>query len=166
MATALFITDIDLVRNTMIDGSVDVNKYKESIKIAQQIHIQNYLGTKLYDKISDDIIAGTLAGDYLSLVNEYIKPMLIHFAMVDYLPFAAFTVANGGIYKHSPENAEAATKNEIDYLVTKHRDFAQFYTRRFIDFMTFNQGKYPEYYSSTNEDMYPDQDANFTGWVL
>jgi hypothetical protein len=86
--------------------------------------------------------------------------------MVDYLPFAAFTVANGGIYKHSPENAEAATKNEIDYLVTKHRDFAQFYTRRFIDFMTFNQGKYPEYYSSTNEDMYPDQDANFTGWVL
>jgi hypothetical protein len=150
----------------MIDGSVDVNKYKESIKIAQQIHIQNYLGTKLYDKISDDIIAGTLTGDYLSLVNEYIKPMLIHFAMVDYLPFAAFTVANGGIYKHSPENAEAATKNEIDYLVTKHRDFAQFYTRRFIDFMTFNQGKYPEYYSSTNEDMYPDQDANFTGWVL
>lgn len=166
MATALFITDVDLVRNTMIDGSVDVNKYKESIKIAQQIHIQNYLGTKLYDKISDDIIAGTLAGDYLTLVNEYIKPMLIHFAMVDYLPFAAFTVGNGGIYKNIPENTESASKNEIDYLVTKHRDFAQFYTRRFIDFMTFNQGKYPEYYSSTNEDMYPDQDANFTGWVL
>jgi hypothetical protein len=166
MPTALFIGDKELVRNTIIDGSVDINKFKQYVKIAQQIHIQNYLGTKLYDKISNDIIAGTLTGDYLTLVNKYIKPMLIHFAMVDYLPFAAFQVSNGGIFKHRPESSEVATKDEIDYLVTKHRDFAQFYTRRFIDYMDFNQGLYPEYYSSNNEDMYPDKDANFTGWVL
>jgi len=166
MPTALFIGDKELVRNTIIDGSVDINKFKQYIKIAQQIHIQNYLGTKLYDKISNDIIAGTLTGDYLTLVNKYVKPMLIHFAMVDYLPFAAFQVSNGGIFKHRPESSEVATKDEIDYLVTKHRDFAQFYTRRFIDYMDFNQGLYPEYYSSNNEDMYPDKDANFTGWVL
>ena len=166
MPTALFIGDKELVRNTIIDGSVDINKYKQYIKIAQQIHLQNYLGTKLYDKISNDIIAGTLTGDYLTLVNKYVKPMLIHFAMVDYLPFAAFQVSNGGIFKHRPESSEVATKDEIDYLVTKHRDFAQFYTRRFIDYMDFNQGLYPEYYSSNNEDMYPDKDANFTGWVL
>lgn len=166
MPTALFIGDKELVRNTIIDGSVDINKFKQYIKIAQQIHIQNYLGTKLYDKISNDIIAGNLTGDYLTLVNKYIKPMLIHFAMVDYLPFAAFQVSNGGIFKHRPESSEVATKDEIDYLVTKHRDFAQFYTRRFIDYMDFNQGLYPEYYSSNNEDMYPDKDANFTGWVL
>jgi len=166
MPTALFIGDKELVRNTIIDGSVDINKFKQYIKIAQQIHIQNYLGTKLYDKISNDIIAGTLTGDYLTLVNKYVKPMLIHFAMVDYLPFAAFQVSNGGIFKHRPESSEVATKDEIDYLVTKHRDFAQFYTRRFIDYMDFNQSLYPEYYSSNNEDMYPDKDANFTGWVL
>ena len=166
MPTALFIGDKELVRNTIIDGSVDINKFKQYIKIAQQIHIQNYLGTKLYDKISNDIIAGTLTGDYLTLVNKYIKPMLIHFAMVDYLPFAAFQVSNGGIFKHRPESSEVATKDEVDYLVTKHRDFAQFYTRRFIDYMDFNQNLYPEYYSANNEDMYPDKDANFTGWVL
>ena len=166
MPTALFIGDKELVRNTIIDGSVDINKFKQYIKIAQQIHIQNYLGTKLYDKISNDIIAGTLTGDYLTLVNKYIKPMLIHFAMVDYLPFAAFQVSNGGIFKHRPESSEVATKDEVDYLVTKHRDFAQFYTRRFIDYMDFNQSLFPEYYSSNNEDMYPDKDANFTGWVL
>lgn len=166
MATQLFITDSQLARNSIIDGSVDVNKYKQYIKIAQQIHIQNYLGTKLYDKISDDIAAGNLAGNYKTLVDTYINPMLIHFAMVDYLPFAAFQISNGGIYKHTSENSEVATKEEVELLVQKHREFAQFYTRRFIDYMNFNQAKFPEYYQATDEDMYPDRDATFMGIVL
>ena len=42
MATALFITAKDLKANTLIDGNVDVNKFLQFIKIAQQIHIQNF----------------------------------------------------------------------------------------------------------------------------
>tara|TARA_R110001592_G_scaffold14653_2_gene65344 strand:- start:589 stop:1089 length:501 start_codon:yes stop_codon:yes gene_type:complete len=166
MATALFITPTDLKRNSLIDGNVDVDKFIQFIKIAQQIHIQNYLGTALYDRISNDIIAGTLTGDYLFLVNEYIKDMLIHFAMVDYLPFAAYQVANGGVFKHISENSESVTKNEVDTLIDKHRNFAQFYTRRFIDYICFNNNLFPEYNANQNADMFPDTDANFVGWVL
>ena len=166
MATALFITPTDLKQNSLIDGNVDTDKFIQFIKIAQQIHIQNFLGTSLYDKISDDIIAGTLAGDYLTLVRDYVKDMLIHYAMVDYLPFAAYQVSNGGVFKHASENSESVTKSEVDSLVEKHRQFAQFYTRRLIDYMSFNNTLYPEYNTSQNEDMYPDKDANFVGWVL
>tara|TARA_R110001632_G_scaffold45247_1_gene114958 strand:- start:1243 stop:1743 length:501 start_codon:yes stop_codon:yes gene_type:complete len=166
MATALFITPTDLKRNSLVDGNVDTDKFIQFIKIAQQIHIQNYLGTALYDRISADIIAGTLADPYLNLVNEYIKDMLIHFAMVDYLPFAAYQVANGGVFKHISENSESVTKNEVDTLIDKHRNFAQFYTRRFIDYMCFNNNLFPEYNANQNADMFPDTDANFVGWVL
>ena len=166
MATALFITPTDLKRNSLIDGNVDVDKFLQFIKIAQQIHIQNYLGSALYDKISTEIIAGTLVNPYLSLVNDYVKDMLIHFAMVDYLPFAAYQVANGGVFKHISENSESVTKNEVDTLIDKHRVFAQFYTRRFIDYMSFNNNLFPEYNENQNADMYPDTDANFVGWVL
>lgn len=86
MATALFIKRQDLVRNSILDGNVDTDKFIQYIKIAQEIHIRNYLGTDLYNKISTDILAGTLTGDYLELVNTYVQPMLIHYAMVDYLP--------------------------------------------------------------------------------
>jgi hypothetical protein len=166
MATALFITPTDLKRNSLIDGNVDIDKFIQFIKIAQQIHIQNYLGGALYDRISEDITNGTLAGDYLNLVSDYIKDMLIHYAMVDYLPFAAYQVSNGGVYKHVSENSESVSKSEIDTLIDKHRNFAQFYTRRFVDYMCFNSTKFPEYNRNQNEDMYPDTDANFTGWVL
>lgn len=170
MAKALFIGNKDLVRNTIIDGNVDVNKFKQFIKLAQDIHIQNYLGTKLYDKLQALILAGELNEndnpDYTTLVDEYLKPMLIHFAMVDYIPFSAYQIANGGVFKHSSENSETASKQEVDYLIERHRSFAEFYTRRFIDFMVFNQSKYPEYYTNSDDDMYPDRNANFSGWVL
>ncbi len=167
MATALFISREDLVRNTIINGTVDSDKFLPFIKLAQIQHVQNYLGSKLYEKISQDIIDGSLTGDYQTLVNEYVQPALIHFAMVDFLPFSAFEIKNGGIFKHSSETATQPSKDEVDYLVQKHRNFAEFYTRRMIDFLTFNaSSKYPEYYTNQNEDMYPDKSASFVGWVL
>lgn len=166
MATALFIKRQDLVRNSILDGNVDTDKFIQYIKIAQEIHIRNYLGTDLYNRISNDIIAGTLTGDYLDLVNNYVQPMLIHYAMVDYLPFAAYQIKNGGVYKHSSENSETATKEEVDFLINKERDIAEYYTRRFIDYMSFNQETFPEYYTNTNDDIHPDTDATFNGWVL
>lgn len=170
MAKALFITNKDLVRNTIVDGNVDVNKFKQFISLAQDIHIQNYLGSDLYNKISALILANELNPtdnpEYVTLVDEYIKPMLIHFAMVDYIPFAAYQIANGGVFKHNSENSETATKEEVDYLIDRHRSFAEFYTRRFIDFMVYNQNTYPEYNTNSEDDMYPDRDANFSGWVL
>lgn len=166
MATALFIKRQDLVRNSILDGNVDTDKFIQFVKIAQEIHVRNYLGTDLYNKLSNDIIGGTLAGDYLDLVNTYIQPMLIHFAMVDYLPFAAYQVKNNGVYKHISENAESVNKSEIDYLVNKERDFAEYYTRRFVDYMSFNETLFPEYRSNTNDDIHPDSDATFNGWVL
>ena len=105
MATALFIKREDLVRSTALGGKVDTDKFIQWIKVAQEIHVQNYLGTDLYNKISADIIDGTLSGSYLTLVNTYVQPMLIHFAMMEYLPFAAYTIANGGVYKHNSENS-------------------------------------------------------------
>ena len=166
MATALFIKREDIVRNTALSGNLDTDKYIQFIKIAQEIHIQNYTGTKLYDKISSDIVANTLAGHYLSVVTDYLQPMLIHFAMAEYLPFAAFTVANGGVYKHTSENSVNAEKIEIDYLVEKERTIAKYYTERFIDYMSFNQSLFPEYNANVNEDIYPDRDSRPASWVL
>ena len=122
MATPLFIKRSDIVKNTALSGSVDPDKFLQFVKLAQEIHIRNFLGTDLYDKISSDIIGSSLTGDYLSLVNDYIQPMLIHYAMAEYLSFASYTISNGGVFKHNSENASQPTKEEVDVLITKERD--------------------------------------------
>tara|TARA_R110002020_G_C16296445_1_gene772822 strand:+ start:1930 stop:2442 length:513 start_codon:yes stop_codon:yes gene_type:complete len=170
MATALFINRTDLVRNSIIDGNVDTDKYIQFIKLAQEIHIQNYMGTELYNQISTMVGDGTIDdGDnakFKTLLNDYISPMLIWFAQVDYIPFAAYQIKNGGIFKHTSETAETVSKSEVDYLVEKARTNAEWYTRRFIDYMSFNQSNFPKYTSNSNEDINPSYDATFNGWVL
>ena len=166
MATALFVSRDEIVKFTALNGNIDVDNYIQWVKVAQDIHIQNYLGTKLFKKINDDIVAGTLTGNYLTLTNVYVKPMLIHWSMVEYLPFATYTIANKGVYKHNSENSDTVSKEEVDFLVEKERSIAENYTRRFIDYMSFNNSLFPEYNTNSNADVYPDKQSDFGGWIL
>ena len=169
MSKALFVTRHDISVFTAANGNIDSDKILPFINQAQDIHIQNYLGTELYNKLQGDITATpqTLAGNYLTLVNTYIKPMLMHWAMVEYLPYAGVNIANSGVFVKTPENSTPLTRDEIGSLVERSRTTAQFYTNRFIDYMQNNASSlFPEYYSNSNEDMYPDDVADFGGWVL
>ena len=170
MAYALLISTEDVKKFTILNGNLDVDDFIQYIKIAQDITIQNYLGTDLYNKFQTLIISGDInqAGflKYKTLLSNYIKPMLIHWSMVHYLPFAAYTIANKGVYKHSSENATNVEKNEIDFLVEKERDIAEHYTQRFIDHMCFQQQEFPEYTSNSNDDMNPDTNNFYGSWVL
>ncbi len=115
METAIFVSADDIKRFTSLNGNVDVDKFIQFVKIAQDIHIQNYLGTKLFNKISEDILDADLQEPYLALVNDYIKPMVIHWTMVEYLPYASYIIGNKGVYKHGAENSQTVDKSEVDF---------------------------------------------------
>jgi hypothetical protein len=166
MATALFITTEDIKKFTALNGNVDNDKFVQFIKIAQETHIQGFLGTNLYDKINDDIIADDLASPYTTLVSKFIKPMLCHWAMVEYLPFSAYTIANKGVYKHNSENSETVSIEELNLLIEKERKIAQSYTQRFLDHICNNSSLYPEYNTNSNGDQFPEKNSHFTGWML
>ena len=168
---ALFISIDDLKKKSIIDGNVDSDKILQFIEVAQDTHIQNYLGTNLYDKLQQLIVDAQIndVGNaiYKSLLDDYIKPMLIWYSQATYLPFSLFQVKNGGLYKHTSENAEVISKDDLDYIIQRTRDNAEFYTKRFLDYMCNNSTIYPEYLSNSNGDMYPDKDVNYTGgWLL
>ena len=171
MAKALFITTQDIKRYSVLSGNVDPDKFIYMVEISMDTEIQNRLGTVLFQKIQALIIAGTVNDPanlaYKTLLETYVKPMTIYWALVLYMPFAAYTIANGGVYKHTSESSETVSKDEVDYLAEKYRDIAQYYTNNFINFMVYNQTTYPEYNANTNDDTYPDtSNADFGGWVL
>jgi len=166
MATVLFIKTEDLKRNTIVDGSVDVDKFIPNIKIAQEIHIQRYLGTDLYKRLQAGIVANDLTTNERILLSDYIQDTLIYYAMADYLPFAAVQVTNGGVFKHSPENSEGVSKNEIDWLAEKYRANANYYTKRLVDYLCHNTSLYPEYSTNTNNEISPTKRLNTGGWYL
>jgi len=167
---ALFITMSDLKRRSIIDGNVDPDKIIQFAEVAQDTHIQNYLGGKLYKKMQELITSDTLDdaanANYKSLLDTYIKPMLIWFAQADYMPFAAFQISNGGVFKHRSENSDSASMEEVNMLAKRALETAEFYSRRFMDYMDHYSYLFPEYLESSNEDMHPDKDVNFGGIFL
>jgi hypothetical protein len=163
---ALFITLKELKRKSIIDGNLDPDKIIQFVEVAQDTYIQTQLGTKLYDQLQSEVINDTVTSVNQTLIDSYIKPMLIWYSQATYLPYAAFQISNGGIYKHRAENSDSANQEEIESLVDQAKITAEFYTQRFIDFMDQNSSDYPLYTASQEGGMNPERDQNFTGWVL
>lgn len=167
---ALFVTIKDIKQKSIIGGTVDPDKIVQFVEVAQDTHIQNYLGGKLYNKMQELIINNTIDdvanANYKNLLETYIKPMLIWFTQAEYMPFSAFQISNGGVFRHTSENSQVASMEEINMLTRSALETAEFYTRRFMDYMDFNSELFPEYTSTANEEMHPDRDVNFGGIYL
>jgi len=167
---ALFVTIPDIKKKSIISGNVDPDKIVQFVEVAQDTHIQNYLGGKLYNKLQqlivDEEIFLSANANYLHILDSFIKPMLIWYTQAEYLPFSAFQVSNGGVYRHISQNSELASVEEINMLTRRALETAEFYTRRFVDYMDFNSELFPEYTSTANEEMHPDRDVNFGGIYL
>ena len=127
---ALFITVVELKRKSIFDGNIDADKLVQFIEVAQDTNIQTYLGSKLYDKLQQDILNDELGGNYLTLVNTYIKPMLIWYTQAAYIPYAAYQISNGGVFKHDSENSTAVDASEIRTLAEHATETAEFYTQK------------------------------------
>ena len=167
MATVLLISRQDAVKFTNINGSIDTDIFIQYIKEAQDTILQSYLGTDLLEKLQADITAGSLAGNYLTLTNTYIKPALIQWSYVCFLPNAPYKIGNNGVYKKNSDNAENISLDELNNLIDNARLKADNYTRRMIDYINDNTANFPEYSGNDSPgDVYPKGDINGIGWYL
>lgn len=131
MAETLFITPQEIATTTILGGNVDPDKYAFCVAQVQITFIEPLLGSELYDKIKADFIADTLTGDYENLFNEFVKPITKAKALAEFIEIAGLTLANGGLFKHSPENSEIPTTQEVLALSNKYDAVVDMYVQRF-----------------------------------
>jgi hypothetical protein len=160
MAFGLFITRNDIIKTSPLQGSIDADRLLPFIKTAQEKYILNILGTVLYYKLQEDVEAGTpFTGIYEILMEDHIKPTLIWYSVVEYLPFSAVQFKSEGAVKHQSEQSQAVSKTEVDYLVQKSQDNAEWYVTRMQNFLIAYNNQIPEFYESVGNatQIYPDQ---------
>ena len=163
---AQFITVHELSQYTVLSGNIDNDKISPFIKIAQDTHIYAFLGSKLFDKTSNEIDNNTLSGNYLNLVNNYVKPMLYHWALMEFIPFSGVVISNKGTYQHNSENATVTDSKALELLVQKSKQIAENYTEKFMKYMRINYGLFPEYYTVQYGDKPPALSTIPGGWYL
>jgi|TARA_R100001530_G_scaffold58378_1_gene42407 hypothetical protein len=166
MSYILFISEAKLKDSTAIALNVDVEILLPYVRQAQKLYVESKLGTDLTQKLKDEITAGTLAGAYKTLVDDYIGDMLPNWAFYHAVPFLRFKVENGNIYSKTSETGTSLSTEEAQHLREEVRNTAEYYTERMIDYVTNNVGSFPEYNTNSGADVSPDRNAYYNGMNL
>jgi hypothetical protein len=166
MAYTLFISEEKLKDSTAINLNVDVNLLLPYVRQAQKLYVEPKLGTQLTEKLKTEIQAGTLAGAYKTLVDDYIGDMLPNWAFYHAIPFLRFKIENGNIYSKTSETGNAMSTEESQHLREEVSNTAQYYTERMIDYICNNTDLFPEYSTNTGDDISPDKNAYYNGMNL
>lgn len=168
MSYALFITRNDIIKQTPLQGAIDADKLLPFIRTAQDKYILNLLGTVLFNKLQSDITDGTpFTGYYETLVEDYIKPTLVWYSCVEYIPFSGISFKSEGSFKHQSESSISPGKNEIDYLLSKALNNADYYATRMQDYLIAYSVQIPEFFESVGNatQIYPDQTNQYFGGI-
>ena len=168
MAFGLLITRNDIIKNTPLGGAIDSDALLPFIRTAQEKYILNLVGTVLYDKLQNDVESKTaFTGIYETLVEEYIKPTLIWYGCVEYIPFSAVEFKSNGAVKQNSETGVSPSKTEVDYLLSKALSNADYYSTRLQDYLVANNTSIPEYNQTTGDAtmIYPDQSNQYFGGI-
>tara|TARA_R110002073_G_scaffold116064_3_gene254323 strand:+ start:15746 stop:16249 length:504 start_codon:yes stop_codon:yes gene_type:complete len=166
MATAIWCTPLTIKKNSVINGDLDDDKLTYVIKNAQLIHIQNYLGTDLYEGLQTRSLAGTLTDIENALIDNYIEPALVFWSLSEYVYTGAYNISNKGILKHSDEQSETVSRDEIVSLGQSYEKTAQHFTERLVEYLCDKSNLFPEYSSNTGSDINPDKSSSYGGLYL
>mgnify|MGYP003676397288 CR=1 FL=1 len=164
--TALLVSEQRLKQWTQLDDNVRLNEITPHILQAQDIYIQNVVGTRLFDKLKAGVIANTLTADEQTLMSEYVGPTLMQYALYLMLPSIKYKIANQGILNGTTEETSPTTLDELRYLRGSTLDTAEFYSKRLTKYFFDNPNLFPEYQNPGTDGMFPDRrNPYFAGLV-
>lgn len=155
MAEVLFINDQYVKKYTAVNGSVDPNLLYPSIILAQEKFLMPYLGTQLYNKLKDDVAADTLSGDYLVLMEDYVRKVVLWFTMVEVFPYLTYKIDNGSLVQRTMEDASGVDDTTMKDFINRAQSNADFYRSLLVDYLCSKSNLYPEYLTNSFPDRYP-----------
>jgi hypothetical protein len=166
MAYALFITRNDIIKNSPLQGAIDADALLPFCRTAQDKYLKNLLGTVLFEFLQARIEAGTfntLDAYYQDLMDDHIKYTLLWYACVEYIPFSSVQFKSNGAVKQQSEQGIAPSKGEIDYLLQKAQNNADYYALRLQNYLIAYSNNIPQYLQSVGNQtqIYPDQSNQY-----
>jgi hypothetical protein len=156
MANKLLISENKLKAFTNVNKNVDIDTIRAEIGIAQDIHLQNLLGTLFYDHLLNQVSAtgNTFNAQELTLVNDYIADYLIQTAYYEMIPHLHVRTMNRGLVVGDMESARGVDMETMKYLRTIQKQRADFYMMRLQDYLITGRGQnqFPQYNSQSTID--------------
>jgi hypothetical protein len=170
MSYPLFITRNDIIKNSPLQGAIDADALLPFVRTAQDKYLKNLLGTVLFFYLQEKILDNTISAlsvYYQDLMDDHIKQTLIWYACVEYIPFSSVQFKSNGAVKQQSEQGVAPSKSEVDYLLNKALNNADYYATRMQDYLIAYSNEIPQYYESVGNatQIFPDMSNQYFGGI-
>lgn len=147
--TKILLISEDMVRSySEISDNVFGKSLLPAIRTAQDLYLEEFLGSCLYKKLLDLVGDGTISNQenvaYKDLLDEYIQPFLLERVVADLIPVVGSKIANLGVYKSSDQYTENVSAGEVERLQNLHVIKANHYAKRMQLFLKGNRSAFPE----------------------
>lgn len=152
MVSVFLISEQTLKADSLINDNTGTEFIRPAIELAQDIHLQELIGTKLLNKICSLVQNDTIVQypDYKALLDEYITPYLEWMVTsLIQLPIA-FKTRNLGVIQTNDDRVNNLGLKDVQVLEQYYANKAAFYATRMSKFLKANTNIYPEYCSCDN----------------
>jgi len=144
MANAFFISETYLKDNSPLNRNIDMDELYPFAKTAEEIYIQEAIGTALYDDLIAKIIANTLSANEIILCKK-IRSALVWWTVYDSLPFIATKIRNIGVVEQNGDNLSNVDVSIQSRLEAKVKNKAMHYMKMLQGYLCENSNLFTEY---------------------
>jgi len=149
MKYTLLINKETLKRLSLIDDNVDEQYIRPAIITAQEISLQQTIGTSLYDAICDMVDDGSIEDDentnYKDLLDNYIAIYLAYVVMSDIQLPIQYKIRNKGIITTNDDRVYNASMEDTLLMKQYWSNKADFFGGRLSKYLRCNKELFPEY---------------------
>jgi len=138
MTEVLFINGDYIKKYSPINGSVEEAYMVSSIYLAQDKWVQPLIGSALLEKLKADVVAGSLSGLYLTLMNDYLRKCLLWYSVYEMLPNMYVKIDNGSLVIRTSDNATTITEQDLEREMSRALANGNFYADRMKYFLCNN----------------------------
>lgn len=155
MSQALVPQNILLVSENKLKNFTDIDQNVTSavllpfIGVVQQTKLEYIIGRKYYVELLEQVQNSNLTTINNNFLQYFCQPLLIWAAYAEALPSIFMRIKNNGIVAGSEKTI---TISEMEYMQGRADDRSQFFERRMIEELIYNQPNYPAVYTYTSTD--------------
>ena len=145
MTTTFLISEAKFREFTDVDNNLDTTLIKNAIREAQDIELQRLTGTLLYEKLLSDVNSGSLAGNYKTLVDNYVQDFLIYATYFYSLDSIYLRSRNNGLIQpNGGENSDAADRSLYNMKRQSTKNKMEYYAERLKNYLIEEESSFPE----------------------
>jgi hypothetical protein len=131
--------------NTTVQGNVDDDIILPFIYRAQDIDLQQVLGTTFYNRLKEAVINNDLNADEENLLRTYIQPMLVDYSLYYLIPHISYKFTNKAVSQQNSEFSNPSDLSDIKYIRQSVLDMAEFYKTRLVKYLCDYSNLFAEY---------------------